>query len=183
MPFLNSAWRWILKGRFQFMELGNYLGYIVNKKGQIFTKKNGSIMKTTLNDKGYPCVGLSVNGKKVFKRVHRIVAETFIPNPENKPHVNHKDRDRANYHFDNLEWCTPSENVIHSVRNGGRTNWKRNNTGESNGNSKLKWKQILAIRALYSCKEFSQNDIADIFNITQGEVGKIVNHKIWKQEK
>ena len=65
---------------------------------------------TPYNRSGYLCVGLY----KKYQFVHRLVAETFIPNPENKPTVNHKDGDRYNNYVENLEWATYSENIKHS---------------------------------------------------------------------
>lgn len=162
------------------LRIGNYLGYKVREDGVIFSKRNNKPLKYTLNDKGYPSVTLHNKGKAVFRRVHRVVAEVFIPNPKNKPCVNHKDRNRSNYNVDNLEWCTHSENVKHSVKNGGRKNWTRNNTGENNGNLKYSWKMICAIRDLYSTGSYSQNDLSDIFKISQGRISKIINFEIWK---
>jgi hypothetical protein len=67
------------------------------------------ILKT--NDRrGYEGVTLFDNGKRYYKAVHRLVAEAFIPNPDNKPCINHKDENRKNNRANNLEWCTYSEN-------------------------------------------------------------------------
>lgn len=162
------------------LRIGNYMGYKVREDGVVFSKRSGEPLATTLNDKGYPCVTLSKEGKSVFRRVHRIVAIVFIPNPDNKPCVNHKDRNRANCNINNLEWVTHSENVIHSVKNGGRKNWTRNNTGANNPNSKLSWITICAIRDLYKTGNYSQNQLSGAFNIPQGRITKIVNNKIWK---
>lgn len=63
---------------------------------------------------GYPSIGLFKNGKGEILYVHRIVAEAFIPNPENKPEVNHKDANRTNNNVENLEWVTHLENMQHS---------------------------------------------------------------------
>lgn len=63
------------------------------------------------NHNGYLCVSFRMNGKKVGKFVHRLVAETFIPNLNSFPQVNHKDCNRANNNIDNLEWCTASYNA------------------------------------------------------------------------
>jgi len=63
---------------------------------------------------GYVYVMLSSGGTARNKRVHRLVAEAFIPNPDNKPYVNHIDGDKTNNSVDNLEWVTARENVLHS---------------------------------------------------------------------
>lgn len=162
------------------LRIGNYLGYKVSEDGVIYSKRKNTPLKYTLNDKGYPCVSLHYKGKCVFRRVHRIVAEVFIQNPLNKPCVNHKDRNRANFHISNLEWVTYSENVKHSVENGGRDNWTRNNSGLNNPNVKYNWKMICAIRDLYNTENYSQNELANMFNLSQGRISKIVNNKIWK---
>jgi len=161
------------------LRVGDYYGYKVREDGVIFSKKTGLPMKQALNDKGYLGVTLSINKKAVFKRVHRIVAEVFIPNPENKPCVNHKDMNRANPHCSNLEWVTHSENVIHSIKNGSRANWTRNNSKEKNPNAKLNNEIVCAIRDLYYVCGYSQNKIGSIFNLNQSRITKIVNYKQW----
>lgn len=70
----------------------------------------GLILKQYDNGNGYLHVVLSMNGKTVTKKVHRLVAETFISNPDNLPEVNHKDCNRANNNVENLEFCTRSYN-------------------------------------------------------------------------
>lgn len=71
----------------------------------------GRIMATTPNNHGYLCVYICKDGKKYCKRVHRLVAEAFIPNPENLPQINHKDENKKNNKVDNLEWCTAEYNM------------------------------------------------------------------------
>ena len=66
----------------------------------------------------YICVGLWNNGKTKQRQLHRLVAEAFIPNPENKPQVNHKDGNKRNNCVENLEWCTTRENCLHAIRTG-----------------------------------------------------------------
>nr|DAE11592.1 MAG TPA: homing endonuclease [Siphoviridae sp. ct2vX3] len=61
---------------------------------------------------------MQINGKPKRFRVHRLVAEAFIPNPENKPYVNHIDGNRQNNNINNLEWVTPAENTQHAVNTG-----------------------------------------------------------------
>lgn len=66
----------------------------------------------------YICVGLWRNGKCKQMLLHRLVAQVFIPNPGNKPYVNHIDGNRRNNCVENLEWCTPQENTQHAIRTG-----------------------------------------------------------------
>lgn len=70
----------------------------------------GRQMKQSIHTKGYKTVSLTKNGSTKTVFVHRIVAEAFLPNPNNLPMVNHKDEDKTNNFIDNLEWCTASYN-------------------------------------------------------------------------
>lgn len=77
------------------------------------------IMKPMLNRKGYYKYHLSSNKKEGYrtsKLAHRLVAEAFIPNPDNKPQVNHKDGNKLNNHVENLEWVTNEENHEHKIK-------------------------------------------------------------------
>lgn len=85
-------------------EVGNF-GTIVGKKG---------VVKQRLNKDGYIQVTLGKDKKRTSVLVHRLVASYFIPNPYNLPEVNHKDYNRANPRYDNLEWVTHKSNVNHS---------------------------------------------------------------------
>ena len=70
----------------------------------------GKQMKQSMHDKGYKTVSLTRDGKTKQMFVHRIVAEAFLPNPDNLPMVNHKDEDKTNNFLENLEWCTAAYN-------------------------------------------------------------------------
>lgn len=71
---------------------------------------SGKQMKQSMHDKGYKTVSLTKDGKTKMMFVHRIVAEAFLPNPDNLPMVNHKDEDKTNNFLENLEWCTAAYN-------------------------------------------------------------------------
>ena len=84
--------------------------YIVNKDGSIFSKKRNKYLKPWNNGCGYLVVDLCINGKRKTYQIHRLVAQKFIPNPNNLPQVNHKDGNTQNNHVDNLEWCNHINN-------------------------------------------------------------------------
>ena len=102
----------------EWREVVGYEGlYQVSNLGQVRNKK-GKILKQQIR-KGYCDVGLYKNGikqPKIFK-VHRLVAETFIPNPNNFPVINHKDENKQNNKQDNLEWCTQQYNLTYGTIN------------------------------------------------------------------
>jgi hypothetical protein len=94
-----------------------YNGYGVDKEGKVYSFKSKKFLKQGYR-KGYRKVNLCKEGKCKEFSVHRIIAMIFIPNPENKPFVNHIDSNRENNHVLNLEWSTASENTIHGWRKG-----------------------------------------------------------------
>ena len=81
-----------------------------------YNYKHPRIMKLGKRADGYLSVGLSKNNKTKTKTVHRLVAEAFIPNPNNLEMVNHKDENKSNNNVDNLEWCTRSYNQLYSIK-------------------------------------------------------------------
>ncbi|WP_340617057.1 HNH endonuclease [Xenorhabdus entomophaga] len=88
---------------------------IVRSNGTIQNFK-GKILSRFKNSSGYPCVRVSDlnSGKRFILRCHRAVAEAFIPNPKNKPEVNHIDGNKENSDINNLEWVTSQENRKHA---------------------------------------------------------------------
>lgn len=94
----------------------------VCSNGEIYRIKNGERISAAINgvsrDGKYQTTTISIDGKQKRLYVHRLVAEAFIPNPENKPHTNHKDGNPRNNDVCNIEWCTPSENTRHAYKNG-----------------------------------------------------------------
>ena len=91
--------------------------YEVSNYGRVKNTKTGYILKGQADNYGYPTVSLYENKKRTTKLVHRLVAITFLPNPDNLPEVNHKDENKFNNHIDNLEWCTSGYNINYGNRN------------------------------------------------------------------
>jgi len=99
----------------------------------IVNKYRPRLVKPTDNGNGYLLVGLSINGKRKNHYVHRLVASAFIERNKDLNHVNHIDFDKGNNHVDNLEWCTPKQNIRHSahrMRKPKSVHNKKTNTGE-----------------------------------------------------
>ena len=99
--------------------------YLVSTEGRIYSTKRKRHLNPYISNRGYLHVDLCINGKKESKKLHRLVADAFVPNPEDKPDVNHLDGNKTNCQVHNLEWCTKSENLRHAYQIGLRTpNWK-----------------------------------------------------------
>ena len=90
--------------------------YEVSNEGRVRNSKTGRILKPGKNNRGYLNVILYKNGKQKFFYIHRLVAQAFIPNPENKPTVNHINEDKTDNSVDNLEWATMSEQQRHGTQ-------------------------------------------------------------------
>lgn len=127
--------------------------YWVSRTGKIKVKRtllNGSIKyftaKASAAGKGYLLVGVNISGNRKNVYVHRAVALAFIPNPENKPQVNHIDGNKANNHYKNLEWSTCKENIHHAVKSGLFHN------RDTHPNGKLSTQDVNDIKSRYTGK-------------------------------
>lgn len=141
--------------------------------GTVFKKEFGLKMKNNKRGlNGYLVVSLSNNKKTNCFFVHRLVAIAFIPNPENKPEVNHKNSITTDNRLENLEWCTRLENERHA-RKYGFKKW----VGEDHPMAKLKNVDLLKIKNIYFEDKLTQKEIALMFGITQSYVSYIIRLK------
>ena len=101
-----------------WMSVKEYPNYKISNYGKIYNIKTNIFLKPRDNGKGYLYVNLYKNSKTKRYYVHRLVATYFLPNPENKREVNHKNLDRTDNRAENLEWITSSENQKHKYENG-----------------------------------------------------------------
>lgn len=147
--------------------------YHVSNFGRTKSFYNGKakILKPNLIS-SYLSVALYKDGKSKWFRVHQLVASTFIPNPDNKPQVNHIDGCKFNNFVGNLEWCTQSENQQHAVDTG---LYKQ---GEDNHNAKLTSEQVIYIR--HNPDNLLGEQLAEQFGIAPTVISKIQLGKIWK---
>lgn len=92
--------------------------YTIREDGKVIGLTSGKVLKTPLDRYGYMKLTLSKGGVKTFTNVHRQVALAFVPNPDNLPEVNHKDGNKLNNYWRNLEWTTSKGNMQHAHKNG-----------------------------------------------------------------
>lgn len=148
----------------------------------------GLIMATIKSKAGYLRVGLSNGRKRRMFTSHRLVALAFVPNPEKKPQINHKDGNKMNNHPSNLEWCTAKEDRIHAVkhglaatglRHGANTKPESRRTGVKNGRAKLSETDVVNIRAMIAAG-LGNKQIAEQFSVCQATVWWIKKGHHWR---
>lgn len=136
----------------------------------------GGIRKTTFDMFGYERIVISRDDKILCRNVHRLVAMAFIPNPLNKPCINHIDGVKGNNVVENLEWCTYKENNIHAIANGFVKNPAR---GERIGRAKLKEQDVRDIK-LFLSKGIKRTDIARVYPVGRTSIDAIANGLKWR---
>lgn len=167
------------EGRYQVSDLGNVRSldrFVPHNKGGLKFNK-GKNLKGTYGA-GYKAVGLycTIKNKLVRISIHRLVAEAFIPNPENKETVNHINMNKDDNRLCNLEWNTYSENNKHSFAN----NPKRllSHVGENSNSGKLKNSDVYQIRKMLS-EKVQINIIAKRFNVGRRSISNIKHGVSW----
>ncbi|MBQ3444471.1 MAG: NUMOD4 motif-containing HNH endonuclease [Selenomonadaceae bacterium] len=172
--FPNEIWR----------NVTDYVGYEglyqISTYGRFQSLHYGyrRILKWSISEKGYAMVTMCNKSTKKAVPVHVLVAKAFIPNPENKPEVNHKDGNKLNNHVNNLEWVTGKENVRHAWRNG----LVKQKNGTENHNAKLKKEDVLYIRQHYKPyhHKFGVAALAREFNVSPQTIFNVITRKTYK---
>ena len=147
------------------LPIKNFPGYWITSNGQVWSDYSNKFIAVVNMPNGYQRVVLSKKNKSYNFLIHRLVAEAFIPNPENKPCVNHKDLNRQNNCLENLEWVTYQENnnyADHGLKNGKAHSKK---VGQFNKDGQL-------IRTYNSIKE-----AAEAVNGKQTNIGACCNNR------
>ena len=156
-------------------ELKNFPNYLISQDGQIINKLFNRELKGHLSlSTGYRYMTLRKDGKDVRQPLHRLLAMQFIPNPDNKPMVNHKDGCKINNSLDNLEWVTNQENVQHAYDLG------------INPKMTDRWNNINPVQEIYNVCEllqegiFNMKEISEMTGVSHASVKEIKYRKNWK---
>lgn len=129
------------------------------------------LLKIHISARGYIRARLCKNNAYTNFSVHRLVAIAFIPNPENKPCVNHINGIKTDNRIENLEWVTLSENAQHAIKNG----LKMSRKGSDNPMAKLTNEQVLEIRKIGKSK--TQEELGLIYGVDRRTIGKVLNRQ------
>jgi hypothetical protein len=161
-------------------DIDGYPNYYVTSDGKVFSTCDMHIGRTKelkpWTCRGYLSVVLYNNGMKKSILVHRLVAGAFIPNPLKLPVINHKDGNKKNNYYWNLEWCTSSENTRHAFKIGTMMALR----GEDHYSHLLTEEQVLQIRLLHTPKRGSCIKLAEMFNVKRTTISNIIFRRTWK---
>lgn len=144
--------------------------YEITKDGQVINKITQHILKGQPNNKGY--LRVHIDGKLRF--IHRLVAEKYIPNPNNLEQVNHINGNKTDNRVENLEWVDNLTNRHHAVENGLHL------SGEQCSYAKLNWDKVRFIREnrnLYTTVE-----LAEMFGVKRTTISSVLNNRSWKEK-
>lgn len=175
-----------MKTKERFRAVNGYEGvYSIGNNGTLLRRQGAGCRSTrrlnpVRNQDGYLQTRLSLNGDKRNVLVHRLVAEAFIPNPENKPQINHLDGDKTNNSVENLAWCTASENVEHLCDTLGDRVRRR---GQNNPRAVLTEDDVRTIRKRARRRGKPGEDqraLAAEYGVTQSAIMGIVTRRTWK---
>ena len=121
----------------QNKQIADYLNYYITKDGNVINNKTNRKLKLFKDGKGYYQICLCNKGKIKKFRINRLVAKAFISNPNNLPQVNHINGIKTDNRVENLEWVTPSENLLHAYKIGLKTITHKNIKASKLANSKI----------------------------------------------
>lgn len=172
---MKELWKDIAgyEGKYQISNLGRVRS-LLNSRGN--KREQPKILKTSIDRWGYLVLALCKNSTGKMFKVHRLVAQAFLLNPENKPEVNHKDGNKLNNTALNLEWVTPKENIRHAFKTGLRKK------GEESHRAKLTNEQVRQIRKEYipCSRGFSTRALARKYNVSQSNIYLIIKNRAYK---
>lgn len=166
----------------EWKKIEDFNDYFISSKGRIrsLKKKKDKILKNTIGKNGYRVVifyeseGWGKGYKQKREYIHRLLARYFIPNPDNKPEVNHKDGNKLNNSLENLEWVTHQENMMHASYE------LYDRRGEKSPHAVLTQAEANAIRQRYLNGGIYQRELAREHGVALSTINLIVNNKGYK---
>lgn len=165
---------YLIKENMEFKTITTEPNYEISKEGIIRNSINGKIKSQYIGTTGYYMISISHNNKSKPLRVHRLIAEAFIDNPDRYKCINHLNGIKTDNSIENLEWCSHIQNMQHAFNTG-----LANNTGEKNGQCKLTSKQVSEIKQRLISGE-SQYSIAKDYPVTRSVIEGIKIGRLWK---
>ena len=178
-----------MKERKEFWKIiEGFPNYLISNKGNIKSVKTLKNVKLFTKDDGYVSYTLRLNNKGYYKYVHRLVAEAFVPNPNNKGQVNHKNGIKNDNRAENLEWVTPAENIRHAIDTGLLKYKKKEESikkskhskGEDVNGSKLNAEKVIEIRVLWESGDYKKVQLAKMFNVNESTIRDVITRRQWK---
>ena len=168
----------------EWRRIDGFPGYEVSDLGRVrsFRPRSGKgpapttprILKMPPKDTGYPHVSMQgPDGRQRTRKVHRLVAVAFLPNPDSLPQVAHRNGNPLDNRAANLRWSTACDNMADTVTHGTKV------FGERVGNSKLTEDDVMAIRGIYSLGDVTQQEIAERYGVDRATISYIVNGHSW----
>lgn len=179
----NEQWKDI-EGYEGFYQISNFGR--VRRLADVFPYKQ-HFLKAIPNRDGYLYVCLSIKSKHKVKTIHRLVAQSFIPNSDNKPCVNHIDGNKTNNIAENLEWCTYSENTTHAYKtrliNLSTDKFIESNRAKSKARRKCTEEQVKEIKKIHLETGWGSYRIAQIVKLNRAIVENIIRNRNYKEIK
>lgn len=150
----------------------------ISNLGRLKSKRTSKILSQTKSKTGYFTHATKIGGRKgkcICFKIHRLVAEAFIPNPENKPFVNHKDGNKLNNKEVNLEWNTGSENIKHAFEHG----LSKPLRGDKNPHAKLTEPIVKQIKFEYEFTDITHRELAKKYGVGKTTIQNVLANERW----